>query len=213
MGGKLSLLSSDAKENEEATGEDEEGTKQTDPNTLRALRALKCSAAKAPEYTVWSLTDLGVSYRTIGEIGVAREKFEAALALDPRNVRTLQHYGCFLHTACADYNGAAQMYEKALKINPIHILTLCCYADLLSASINPLRNDDRADKMIAEAASKATDDNERAHVAFARKNIQAARQRERDAQAAREEYKNRVEQDYIAYNLAKSAKGKKKKKR
>jgi hypothetical protein len=27
--------------------------------------------------------------------------------------------------------------------------------------------------MIAEAASKATDDNERAHVAFARKNIQA----------------------------------------
>jgi hypothetical protein len=31
------------------------------------------------------------------------------------------------------------MYEKALKINPIHILTLCCYADLLSASINPLR--------------------------------------------------------------------------
>ena len=26
------------------------------------------------EYTVWSLTDLGVSYRTIGEIGVAREK-------------------------------------------------------------------------------------------------------------------------------------------
>jgi hypothetical protein len=27
------------------------------------------------------------------------------------------------------------------------------------------------------------------------------------------QYKNRVEQDYIAYNLAKSAKGKKKKKR
>ena len=42
---------------------------------------------------------------------LTRPQFEAALALDPRNVRTLQHYGCFLHTACADYNGAAQVHH------------------------------------------------------------------------------------------------------
>jgi hypothetical protein len=36
-------------------------------------------------------------------------QFEAALAIDPSSVRTLSHYGCFLHTACVDYKGAAEV--------------------------------------------------------------------------------------------------------
>ena len=31
------------------------------------------------------------------------------------------------------------MYEKALEIDPFHILTLSCYADMLSGKTNPLR--------------------------------------------------------------------------
>jgi len=37
-------------------------------------------------------------------------QFKAALAIDPTDVRTLSHYGCFLHTACVDYKGAAEVF-------------------------------------------------------------------------------------------------------
>ena len=136
---------------------------------------------------MWSLVDLGVTCRTVGNIEVAQDKFRAALAIDPASVRTLSHFGCFLHTACVDYNGAAEMYERALEIDPNHILTLCCYADMLSNSSNPRRDDERADRMMALAARKAANDSQRACVAFSRKNIQAARQREKDAKEAREQ--------------------------
>ena len=106
----------------------------------------------------------------------------------------------------------SQMYEKALEIDQYHVLTLCCYADMLSDRFNPLRDDARADAMLALARSKAAGDSQRACVAFAKKNIQAVRKREADAAKAREDYKNQVEQDYMNYQLEKNKKGKKGKK-
>ena len=61
------------------------------------------------------------------------------------------------------------MYEKALEIDQYHVLTLCCYADMLSDRFNPLRDDARADAMLALARSKAAGDSQRACVAFAKR--------------------------------------------
>ena len=50
-----------------------------------------------------------------------------------------------------------QMYEKALEKDQYHVLTLCCYADMLSDRFNPLRDDARADAMLALARSKVVE--------------------------------------------------------
>ena len=133
---------------EEAGGQGESG----DAPTIHDLDPE--SAAKAPQYQIWSLCDLGITNRTVGDVDTAREKvgdkslclcvcarayvctvlfcaclcfclyiwllhshramcmlqFIAALAIDPDNIRTLSHYGCFLHTACVDYSGAAEVH-------------------------------------------------------------------------------------------------------
>jgi hypothetical protein len=92
------------------------------------------------------------------------------------------------------------------------VLCRCCYADMLSDRFNPLRDDARADAMLALARSKAASPSQRACVAFAKQNIQAVRKREADTAKAREEYMQKVEQDYINYQLEKNKKGKKGKK-
>jgi len=68
---------------------------------------------------------------------------------------------------------------------------------MLSDRFNPLRDDARADAMLALARSKAASPSQRACVAFAKQNIQAVRKREADTAKAREEYMQKVEQDYI----------------
>lgn len=57
----------DAKQ-EEAGGEGEPG----DAPTVKDLDPE--SAAKAPQYQIWSLCDLGVTNRTVGDVDTAREK-------------------------------------------------------------------------------------------------------------------------------------------
>jgi len=53
-------------------------------------------------------------------------QFREALSIDPHNVRTLSHYGTFLYTGCVEYERAAECFEKALRIDDSHVLTLCC---------------------------------------------------------------------------------------
>jgi hypothetical protein len=44
-------------------------------------------------------------------------QFKTALAIDPSNVRTLSHYGCFLHTACVEYKEAAEVLTFSVTLS------------------------------------------------------------------------------------------------
>jgi len=83
----------------------------------QSIRAYKKSLELNPkDPNVW--TDLGVMYQRKGQAAEAIDAFEKAMALDPRHEVSRFNKGIVLLHDLNDREGALQMWEEVIKINP-----------------------------------------------------------------------------------------------
>ncbi len=92
-----------------------------DTNKLdQSIRAYKKSLELNPkDPNVW--TDMGVMYQRKGQAAEAIDAFEKAMAIDPRHEVSRFNKGIVLMHDLNDRDGAIQMWEEVIKINPAAI--------------------------------------------------------------------------------------------